>query len=683
VDKSLAQPLRPWQRNANIGLPIGVIFILGIMILPVPPMMMDFLLSISITLAIMILLVGFFVEEALEFSVFPAILLIVTLYRLSLNIATTRLILLKGDQGPQAIGKVIASFGQFVVGGEYIVGLVVFIILVVINFVVITKGSGRIAEVAARFNLDSMPGKQMAIDADLNAGLIGEDEARERRERISKEADFYGAMDGASKFVRGDAVAGIIITVVNILGGLAIGVLKRGMPVSEAAQTYTLLTIGDGLVSQIPALFISTAAGIIVSRAAMKEEFGQTVFKQIFGNPTVLYIASGMLFFFATIPGMPHFSFIVLSLVVGILAYRTTHAEKEEIKEEDDLEEETDQIMDVEPVDLIAMDVGYQLVPLVDVSQGGSLLDRIRTLRKQLVKELGFIVAPIHIKDNLQIGPAEYRIYIKETEVASGEISPDTYMAINPGGAQPGLEGIPIQEPVFGLSAICISEDDRERAQMLGYTVVDAATVIITHMSEVIRQHAHELLTRQDVYGLLQIVTRENPKVVEELTPTQLSLSVIHRVLQNLLEERVCVRDLLTILETLGDYAPMTKEPDLLTEYVRHAMARQISQDYKSKDGTLLAVVLEPQWEQKINQSMVTVNQQSYVALEPLEIQNLAKELQRSVEEGSQQGQIPVLLTSPELRRHVRSLIGRFLPSVAILSYNEITPDTRLQTINR
>ena len=300
-----------------------------------------------------------------------------------------------------------------------------------------------------------------------------------------------------------------------------------------------------------------------------------------------------------------------------------------------------------------------------------------------MVKELGFIVAPIHIKDNLQIGPAEYRIYIKETEVAKGEISPDTYMAINPGGAQPGLEGIPIQEPVFGLSAICISEEDRERAQMLGYTVVDAATVIITHMSEVIRQHAHELLTRQDVYNLLQMVSRESPKVVEELTPTQLSLSVIHRVLQNLLEERVCVRDLQTILETLGDYAPMTKEPDLLTEYVRHALARQISQDYKNKDGTLLAVVLEPQWEQKINQSMVTVNQQSYVALEPLEIQTLAKELQRSVEEGSMQGQVPVLLTSPELRRHVRQLIGRFLPSVAILSYNEITPDTRLQTINR
>ncbi|MCP4711607.1 MAG: hypothetical protein GY869_23560, partial [Planctomycetes bacterium] len=372
-----------------------------------------------------------------------------------------------------------------------------------------TKGSGRIAEVAARFNLDSMPGKQMAIDADLNAGLIGEEEAIERRERISKEADFYGAMDGASKFVRGDAVAGIIITVVNILGGLAIGVLKRDMEIAEAAQTYTLLTIGDGLVSQIPALFISTAAGIIVSRAAMKEEFGQTVFKQIFGNSMVLYIASGLLLFLATVPGMPHLSFLVISGLLGFLGYKTTHKEAEEIDEGEPQEIDDDPAMDVEPVDLIAMDVGYQLVPLVDVNQGGSLLDRIRTLRKQMIRELGFIVAPIHIKDNLQIGPADYRIYIKETEISKGEIQPDTYMAINPGGAQPGLDGLPVQEPVFGLAAICIGEEDKEKAQMLGYTVVDAETVIITHMAEVIRQHSHELLTRQDVHTLLQNIAQD------------------------------------------------------------------------------------------------------------------------------------------------------------------------------
>ncbi len=682
MDKSAGTELQSWEKNANIGLPIGVIMILGIMILPVPPIMMDFLLSISITLAIMILLVGFFVQQVLDFSVFPSILLIVTLYRLSLNIATTRLILLRGHEGPDAIGKVISSFGQFVVGGEYIVGLVVFIILVVINFTVITKGSGRIAEVAARFNLDSMPGKQMAIDADLNAGLIGEEDAIERREKITKEADFYGAMDGASKFVRGDAVAGIIITVVNILGGLAIGILKRDMDIGEAAQTYTLLTIGDGLVSQIPALFISTAAGIIVSRAAMKEEFGQTVFKQVFGNKIVLFISSGLLLFLATIPGMPHLSFLVLSGLLGLLAQQTSRKETEEIPEGDVPEPEEDSALDVEPVDLIAMDVGYQLVPLVDVNQGGSLLDRIRTLRKQMIRELGFVVAPIHIKDNLQIGPAEYRIYIKESEITKGEIQPDTFMAINPGGAQPGLDGMPVQEPVFGLSAIAIGEEDKEKAQMLGYTVVDSETVIITHMSEVIRQHSHELLTRQDVHTLLQNIAQENPKVVEELTPIQLSLSVIHRVLQNLLAERISIRDMVTILETLGDYAPMTKEPDLLTEYVRHSLARQISREYKNKDDTLLAVVLDPHWEEKISQSLVVSNQDSFVSLEPNEIQDLARQLQKSIEEGSQHGQVPVILTSPELRRHIRKLMSRFLPTVAILSYNEITPDIRLQTVN-
>ncbi len=672
------------QKGAQLALPLGVIVVLGIMVLPVPPVLMDCLLTVSITLAITILLIGFFVDRPLEFSVFPAVLLVATLFRLSLNIASTRLILLRGEQGPEAAGRVIASFGQFVVGGDYVVGLVVFVILVVINFVVITKGAGRIAEVAARFTLDAMPGKQMSIDADLNAGLIGEAEARERRERISKEADFYGAMDGASKFVRGDAIAGIIITVVNILGGLAIGVIQKGMPVGEAAQTYTLLTVGDGLVSQIPALFISTAAGIVVSRAATEGDFAATVQKQLLGNPTVLLLASVILVFFAAIPGLPHFSFLALGAITGLLGYRASKRSAEEAPEaegeEEGLEEEGPR---VEPIDLVALDLGYQLVSLVDKSQGGSLLERIQSLRKQMARDLGFVVPPIHIKDNLQIGPSEYRIYIKETEVARGEVQRGQCMAINPGNAQPGLEGTPALEPVFGLSAILIGEEEREKAQMMGYTVVDAVTVLVTHLSEVIQKHAHELLTRQDVHGLLEEIGRDHPKVVEELVPNPLPLSVVHRVLQRLLEERVSIRDLLTILETLGDHAQTVRDPDVLTEYVRQALARQISRDHKNEDGTLSAIIIPPEWEEKISKTLVTTDQGSFAALEPREVQHFVREVKKSVEEGSRSGQVPVLLTTPELRRHIRRLLNRFLPGLPILSYNEISPDTRILAVNR
>jgi len=683
LDRTAPIALREWTNSSQYALPLGVIVILGIMILPIPPVFLDFLLSVSITLSITILLVGFFVRKSIDFSAFPTVLLIATLYRLSLNVASTRLILLKGDQGPQAAGKVIASFGQFVVGGEYAVGLVIFIILVVINFVVITKGAGRIAEVAARFTLDAMPGKQMSIDADLNAGLIDEAEARARRARIAQEADFYGAMDGASKFVRGDAVAGILITCVNIIGGLAIGVLSKGMPIQEAARTYTLLTVGDGLVCQIPALMVSTAAGIIVSRANDEGDFAKTVSTQLLGNPTVLYMAGGILLLLAMVPGLPHFSFLVLGGLTGLLGFQSSRSEAKKIPESPPEDLEPDVPVRIEPVDLVAVDVGYQLVPLVDESQGGSLLKRIRTLRKQLAKELGFVVAPIHIKDNLQLGQSEYRVYIKECEVAKGEIQPGTCLAINPGTAQKGLEGIPVDEPVFGLSAICIPEQEREKAQMMGYTVVDASTVVVTHLSEVIRRHAHELLTRQDVHNLLQDFAKEQPKVVEELTPNVLPLGVVHRVLQNLLEERVSIRNLLTVLETLGDHAAATRDPDVLTEYVRQGLARQISREHRGEDGTLAAFVLDPQTEEKISQSLVTTSHGSIAALEPKEIQKLVAQVKKSLEGAAKKGQVPVLLTSPELRRHVRRLMSRFLPNVPVLSYNEIAPDTRMTAINR
>ncbi|MEW6441388.1 MAG: flagellar biosynthesis protein FlhA [bacterium] len=672
-----------WAKGYPYALPLGVFLILGIMILPLPPMLLDLFLSISITLSIAILLVAFFVRRSLEFSAFPSVLLVATLYRLALNVASTRLVLLHGDQGPLAAGKVIGSFGQFVVGGEYAVGLVIFLILVVINYVVITKGAGRIAEVAARFTLDAMPGKQMSIDADMNAGLIGEAEARDRRAKIAQEADFYGAMDGASKFVRGDAVAGIIITAVNILGGLAIGILSKGMPIGEAARAYTILSVGDGLVSQIPALLVSTAAGIIVSRAGADGDFSQTVSLQLFGDPKVLFLSSGILFLLAAVPGLPHFSFLVLGGITAALGYRASRSPARAAAEKPEAQAEPDAAVRIDPVDLIALEVGYQLVPLVDEAQGGTLLKRILSLRKQMARELGFIVAPIHIKDNLQLGQFEYRLYIKETEVARGEIQPGTCLAINPGGAQKGLEGIAVEEPVFGLPALCIPEADRERAQVMGYTVVDAATVVTTHLSEVIRRHAHELLLRQDVHNLLQEAARENPKVVEELTPAALPLSAVHRVLQNLLEERVSIRDLVTILETLGDCTPVTKDPIVLTEYVRQALARQISREHRQEDGTLAAIVLDPVWEEKVTQSVVATNQGSYAGLDPRETQKLTTQLRRSLEEASKKGQTPILLTAPDVRRHLRRIVGRHLPALSVLSYNEVSPDTRLQVVNR
>jgi len=684
LTKEIPGDLEGWKLGPSLLVPLAIVMVLGIMILPVPAVLMDLLLSLSITLSITILLVGICVKKPLDFSVFPVVLLVATLYRLSLNIASTRLVLLRGEQGPAAAGKVIASFGQFVVGGDYVVGLVVFIILVLINFMVITKGAGRIAEVAARFTLDAMPGKQMSIDADLNAGLIEEAEARRRREEIAKEADFYGAMDGASKFVRGDAIAGILITVVNIVGGLMIGIFKGGLSVSEAAKVYTLLTVGDGLVSQIPALFVSTAAGLIVSRTDKEGDFARSVFRQLFGNPVVLYTAAAILLVMGLVPGMPHFSFLLLAAGVAFGGYMVARRASREALEPAVAEPpEPERPMEVKPVDLIALDVGYRLVPMVDEGQGGTMLERIRTFRKQMTAELGFLIPSIHIKDNLQIAPSEYRIYIKEIEVARGEMEPGTCLAINPGKAQPGLEGSPTKEPVFGLSALCISENHRERAQMMGYTVVDATTVLVTHLLEVIRQHAHELLTRQDVHKLLVGLSKEHAKVVEELTPALLPLSVVHRVLQNLLEERVSIRDLLTITETLGDVASVSKDPAILTEYVRQSLARQISREFKGEDSDLVAIVLDPHWEEKVSASVVNTDRGSFPALDPAEIQKLVKHLHEHMEVAGKKGHLPVLLTSPELRRHVRRLLQRWLPKVPVLSYNEITPDTRLTAVNR
>src|SRR5689334_3571161 len=565
--------------TGELVIPLALVAVVVIMVIPLPPLLIDLLLAVSISLALIILLVSMYAQQALEFSTFPSVLLVVTLFRLALNVASTRLILLHGNEGSSAAGHVIQAFGNFVVGGSYVVGFVVFLILVVINFAVITKGAGRIAEVAARFTLDAMPGKQLAIDADLNSGLITEKDARARRRAIEEEADFYGAMDGASKFVRGDAVAGLVITAINILGGFFIGVVQQGTDIETAAHTYTILTIGDGLVSQLPALLVSTAAGIVVTRATSGADLGSEVTAQLLMSPRVLWIVTAILGGFAVLPGLPFLPFIALAGATGGLAAAGRGAGTRAVGGADagppalvPKEEKPESLL---ALDLMELEVGFELVPLVDPAAGrpgGDLVERIRTLRRQLAQEMGFIVPPIHIRDNLQLKPSEYVIVLKGVEVARGEIRGGCSLAINPGTAVATVPGVPTREPAFGLEALWIASHDRERAQLAGYTVVDAATVVITHLTEVIRRHAYELLGRQEVQQLLDAMAKSKPKVVEELVPQQLSVGGVQKVLQNLLREGISIRDLLTVLETLADHAGRTKDGDVLTEYVRQAL---------------------------------------------------------------------------------------------------------------
>ncbi len=668
-------------RIHGILLPVGIVGILAIMIIPLPPILLDFLLSMSISLSVIVLLVSLYVLRPLNFSIFPTILLVATLFRLSLNVASTRLILLHGNEGPDAAGQVIRSFGMFVVGGNYAVGLVVFLILVIINFVVITRGAGRIAEVSARFILDAMPGKQMSIDADLNAGLIGDEEARRRRAEIAREADFYGAMDGASKFVRGDAIAGLLITGINIIGGILIGVLQQGMSLTDALSVYTVLTVGDGLVAQIPALIISTAAGIIVSRAASEMDMGKEFASQFLSYPKAIAGASGILFFLGLMPGLPHLAFLFLSALTGGIAYVAfqTQAleEEEEEVEEKEVAPEKEEIVLPDP---LSMDIGYRLIPLVDVSSGGELFERIKAMRRQLLKEMGFLVPPIHIKDNLQLKPEEYVIYLRGVEIGRGEVLPGYHLAIDPGNAEKGLDGIPTKEPAFGLPAMWIEEDLKEKAKAMGYTVVSPAIVVITHLTEVIKAHAHEIITRQDVQMFLDTLSKTHPKVVEELVPNQLTLGGVLKVLQNLLKERIPIRDILTIMETLADHAPSTKDPDILTEYVRQALARTITKQY-AVDGTLPVMLLDPRVEEMIMKSLHQAEGVTFIALRPDLTQKLIARLSEGMEAMASQGYQPLLLTSPEVRRYVKRLIEKSLPSLAVISTNEISGDVQIKNI--
>ena len=671
-------------KGSDTVMAIGVVGILLIMMIPLRPFILDFLLSINITLSLTILLVSMYVLKPLDFSVFPSILLVATLFRLSLNVASTRLILLHGNEGLGAAGNVIKAFGHFVVGGNFVVGFIVFLVLVLINFIVITKGATRIAEVAARFTLDAMPGKQMSIDADLNAGLITDADARTRRSEIEQEANFYGAMDGASKFVRGDAIAGIVITLINILGGLIVGVLQQGMPVLDAAHTYTLLTVGDGLVTQIPALIVSTAAGMLVTRSTASSDLSKEVGKQLFFQPKVIATTSVMLFVFGLIPGMPKLSFLTISLVLAFFAYTVfkSSREIEETKAEVVPKEPTSESVEaLLSLDLLGLDVGYSLIPLVDAEQGGEILERIRGLRRQLALEMGFVVAAIHIRDDLQLKPSEYVIKLKGIDVAKGEIMLGHYLAITAGDEHIKINGIETKEPAFGLPAVWIDEKEKESIQAKGFVVVDPATVISTHLTEVIKTHAHELLDRQNVQSLLENFAINHPKLVHELVPDIIPLGTLQKVLQNLLRERISIRDLLTILETLADYVPITKDIDVLVGHVRQCLARAITKQYEDEDGNITVIMVSPDIEDSIVKSVQHTEYESFVTVDPDIIQNIVSSFQKFVKIFTDKGREPIVLCSPNTRIYLRKILEKFFPNITVLSYNEVTHDTNIKSL--
>ena len=669
------------ERYGTLVVAAGIVGIVLFMVVPLPPFLLDLFLAGSITIALTVLLVAIQVMRPLDFSAFPTMLLITTLFRLSLNIASTRLILLGGSGGTDAAGKVIEVFGAFVVGGNYVVGIILFAILVLINFVVITKGSGRIAEVAARFTLDAMPGKQMAIDADLNAGLVTEREARERRKAIQQEADFYGAMDGASKFVRGDAIAGLIIIAINIIGGFVIGVVQEDMAIADAARTYTILTVGDGLVSQIPALVISTAAGVVVSRAASEAELGQELSTQLLANKGGLYLVGLLLLGFGLLPGMPLFIFWALAAGVFFLARFVAGPAQDAVRAKEAAktaparpaeESEQDRIEALLPVDLVEVEVGYGLVPLVDTARGGDLLERIGGLRRQFATSHGIVIPPVHVRDNLQLPSGRYVIKIKGVDVGQAEVLVDRLLAMNPSGAEGGVSGIAAVEPVFGLPALWIAKRDREMAEAVGYTVVDPSTVVTTHLSEVLRRHAADLLGRDELGHLLDVFKRSHPKVVEDLIPNLLTAGDVLKVLRNLLSEGIAIRDLRTILETLADNAATTKSTELLTELVRAQLAPAITKGLLSEDGQLHVTVLDRTTEDGFREHVAAIDGELQLSVDPATARRLISELEKTGEALTAAGKPAVLLVPPELRRPVVGLLSRFAPDWTVVSHREV-----------
>jgi len=675
-----------WQIMAG---PVLIMLILAMMVLPLPAFLLDTLFTFNIVLSLMILMVAMFTQKTLEFSAFPTVLLFSTLLRLALNIASTRIILMEGHTGASAAGRVVEAFGHFLVGGNFAIGIVVFAILIIINFMVITKGAGRIAEVGARFVLDGMPGKQMAIDADLNAGLIGEAEAKRRRSEVTQESDFYGSMDGASKFVRGDAIAGLLIMAINVIGGLIIGVMQHGLSVAEAGETYTLLTIGDGLVAQIPALIISTAAGVIVTRVSNDEDIGEQMVGQLFNNPRVMLLSGAVIGLLGLIPGMPNLVFLMFTAVLLGLAWWLRGREMKNPGRRSAVSEDKDSASalaandqasaeaswaDVEMEDVLGLEVGYRLIPLVDSDQDGQLLVRVRGIRKKFAQEMGFLPPAIHIRDNLDLAPGDYRILLKGVEIGSGTMEPERWMAINPGYAEGELPGTPCVDPAFGLPACWIDEVLREQAQIQGFTVVDPSSVIATHLNHLITLHTDELFSRQETQQLLDRITKEMPKLVEDLIPGVISVTLFHKVLQNLLSERVSIRDMRTIIDTLAEYAPVQNDPDELTSQVRIRLGRAITAQWFRNDDDIKVIGLDTSLEKLLIQSL-----QSGSAIEPGIAENLMRQADRAITEQQSLGVSPVVLVNPALRTMVSRFLRRAFPQLAVLSTLEISNNKTVQ----
>jgi flagellar biosynthesis protein FlhA len=683
MSQAAALPLLFDRRNLiGLGGPVLIVMVLAMMVLPLPPFLLDVLFTFNIAVSILVLLVSVNTRKPLEFAVFPTILLLTTLLRLSLNIASTRVVLLEGHTGPDAAGKVIEAFGHFLVGGNYTVGLTVFIIMVVINFVVITKGAGRIAEVSARFTLDAMPGKQMAIDADLNAGLIGEDEARKRRAAIAQEAEFYGSMDGASKFVRGDAVAGILILLINVIGGLIVGVAQHGLDLSTAARNYTLLTIGDGLVAQIPALVISTAAGLVVSRVGTDQDIGQQLVGQMLGSPQPLMLTAGILAIMGLIPGMPNVAFLVLAAILSGMAWMLKNRRAAPVESDSapaaDAPAAPSEAADVSwddvvPVDVLALEVGYRLIPMVDRAQEGELLKRIKAIRKKFAQEAGFLSPAVHIRDNLELRPNAYRILLKGVEVGRGEAHPAMHLAINPGRVTAELQGIRTQDPAFALPAVWIEATQRDAAQSYGYTVVDAATVIATHLHHLMQKHGAELLGRQEVQGLVDRLAKDSPKLVEDTIPKAVPLGVLQKVLQNLLDETVPVRDMRSIVEALAEHCGRTQDPTELTAAVRVALGRAIVQGLFPGSQEMCVIALDPTLERLLMQA---VGSGDAAAIEPALAETLAAQARASAEEQEAVGLPAVLLVPAALRVLLSRFLRRSVPTLRVLSHSEV-PDSK------
>ncbi|AGS39258.1 MAG: flagellar biosynthesis protein FlhA [Cycloclasticus pugetii] len=684
----ISKILLDFARN-GLGAPILIMVILAMLVLPLPPFLLDMLFTFNIALSLIVLLVVVYALRPLDFAVFPSFLLVATLLRLSLNVASTRVVLLEGHNGGDAAGKVIEAFGAFVIGGNYAVGLVVFSILIIINFVVVTKGAGRVSEVSARFTLDAMPGKQMAIDADLNAGLLTQDEARDRRAEISQEADFYGSMDGASKFVRGDAIAGILILLINIVGGLGVGVLQHDLAFSQAMEYYTLLTIGDGLVAQIPGLLLSTATAIIVTRVNSNQDMGEQVSLQVLSNPKALAIAGAIIGVLGLIPGMPNLVFMSLAGALGYVAYlmhkKQQQAELTPVELDSPVQALPDEPKelswdDVAPVDMIGLEVGYRLIPLVDKTQGGELMSRIKGVRKKLSQELGFLIPSVHIRDNLDLAPNVYRLTLMGVNIGEVEIHPDRELAINPGQVFGDIQGIATKDPAFGLDAVWVDSSQKDQAQTMGYTVVDPGTVVATHLSQIIQTHAHELLGHEEVQQMLDTLKKSAPKLVEDLVPETISLGTVVKVLQNLLQENIPVRDMRTIAETLIEHGRSSQDAGALTAAVRIALGRSIVQKISGLDSELSVITLDPDLERLLQQSL-QASEDGSAGLEPGLAERMINALQESTQKLEMEGKSAVLLVSGFLRPWLAHFVRHSISTLNVLSYNEIPEDRQVRVV--